>query len=145
MRQLTLRQATQNDLALTYAITADAMRLHVEKAWGSWDCEDQLQKHKRSFTPESHKIILVDGDEAGLVAIETFPSYTRLVKIYLLRAFRGLGIGSELMHQFIVTAHSEHKVLRLQVLKVNKRAQEFYFRHGFQVTYETTESLFLQK
>ena len=101
MHQLILRPATQDDLALAYVITEDAMRLYLEQTLGGWDCIDQLQKHQRSFTPDSHKIILVDGVEAGLVAIEDFPSYIWLVKIYLLASFRGFGIGSKLLRQFI--------------------------------------------
>lgn len=144
MHQLTLRRATLGDLKLTFEITEDAMRHYVKETWGHWDSDEQWLKHERSFTPASHRIILVDGVEAGFVALEEFPTYTWLVKIYLRSSHRNLGIGSELLRQFADQAAAQHKPLRLQVLRVNKRAQQLYFRHGFQVAHETPERLFLQ-
>ena len=111
---------------------------------GRWDADEQLGKHVRNFTPETHQIIVVDGIEAGFVAIEDFPSYTWLVKLYLRRDSRNLGIGSALLRQFMADAAAQHKPLRLQVLRVNTRAQQLYFRHGFKITYETPERLFLE-
>ena len=40
-----------DDLALTYAITEDAMRSYVEETWGNWDGEEQRLKHRNNFTP----------------------------------------------------------------------------------------------
>lgn len=145
MRQLTLRNSTQGDTALIYAITEEAMREYMEETSGAWNSEEQLHQHQRRFDPISHKIIIVDGVEAGCIAIEDFPTYTWLVKIYLLRGFRGLGIGSELISGLLRQAAAEHKALRLQVLRVNKRAQKLYFRHGFQVAHETHDHLFLER
>lgn len=144
MHQLTMRNATLSDLKLTYEITEDAMRQYVEETWGQWDSAEQWLKHERNFTPETHRIILVGGVEAGFVALEDFPTYTWLVKIYLRSSFRNLGLGSELLRQFAGQAAAQHKPLRLQVLRVNKRAQQLYFRHGFQVSHETPERLFLE-
>ena len=141
---LVLRDATEGDVALTYAITEDAMRGYVEKTWGAWDAHEERKKHARSFTPASHKIILADGAVAGCVAIEDFPTYTWLVKIYLLSQFRNFGIGSTLLRQFIGQSAVDQKPLRLQVLRVNRRAQKLYFQHGFKIAHETADRLFLQ-
>ena len=43
MPVLRMRPASQDDLALTYAITEDAMRDYIEETWGNWDEEEQLQ------------------------------------------------------------------------------------------------------
>lgn len=122
MPLLRMRRATEEDLALTYAITEDAMRDYVEETWGNWDAEEQLQKHRANFTPKTYRMILVEDEVAGLVAVEEFPSHVWLVKLYLLARFRGQGIGS-------------------QVLRVNKRAQALYAKHGFKVTEESAERL----
>ena len=62
MPRLRMRAATRNDLALTYAITKDAMRGYVEQTWGNWDEEEQLQKHRANFTPETYRIILIEDE-----------------------------------------------------------------------------------
>jgi hypothetical protein len=78
-----LRDATEDDLHVTYAITEDAMRGYVEETWGSWDPDEQRQKHRANFTPETHKIIVFEGDVAGLVAVEQLPTHVWLVKLYI--------------------------------------------------------------
>ena len=141
MHLLRMRAATQDDLALTYAITEDAMRAYVEETWGNWDEEEQLQKHRTNFTPETYKIILVKNEVAGLVAVEEFPSHVWLVKLYLLETYRGQGIGSQVLQDVQKRATAQGKPVTLRVLRVNKRARELYAKHGFKVTEESAERL----
>ena len=135
------RAATQNDLALTYAITEDAMRGYVEATWGKWDADEQLKKHRTNFTPETYRIILIEDEVAGLIAVEEFPSYVWLVKLYLLAKYRGQGVGSQVLESVQETARAKGKPVTLRVLRVNKRAQALYAKHGFKVTEENAERL----
>ena len=136
-----MRAATPNDLALTYAITKDAMRGYVEQTWGKWDEEEQLKKHRVNFTPETYRIILIEDEVAGLVAVEEFPSHVWLVKLYLLAKYRGQGIGSQVLQGVQESARDQGKPVTLRVLRVNKRAQALYAKHGFKVTEESAERL----
>ena len=141
MPLLRMRPATQDDLALTYAITEDAMRGYVEETWGTWDQDEQLQKHRTNFTPETYRIILVKDEVAGLVAVEDFPSHIWLVKLYLLATYRGQGIGSQVLQGVQKSAAAQGKPVTLRVLRVNKRAQALYAKHGFKVTEESAKRL----
>jgi ribosomal protein S18 acetylase RimI-like enzyme len=141
MPLLRMRPATPDDLGLTYAITEDAMRSYVEETWGTWDKAEQQQKHRTNFTPETYKIILVEEEVAGLVAVEEFPTHVWLVKLYLLEKFRGQGIGSHVLHGVQKGATAQGKPVTLRVLRVNKRAQSLYAKHGFKVTEESAERL----
>ena len=141
MLSLRMRPATEDDLAVTYAITEDAMRGYVEETWGSWNAEEQLQKHRANYTPETYKIILINDEVAGLVAVEDFPSHIWLVKLYLLAKYRGQGIGSQVLCGVQKSAKTQGKPVTLRVLRVNKRAQALYARHGFKVTEESAERL----
>ena len=141
MPLLRMRPATEGDLAVTYAITEDAMRGYVEETWGSWDAEEQLQKHRVNFTPETHRIIVVEDDVAGFVAIEEFPTHVWLVKLYLLARYRGQGVGSQVLQGVLKDAKALGKPVTLRVLRVNKRARALYAKHGFHVTEEGTERL----
>ena len=136
-----MRPATPDDLALAYAITEDAMRGYVEETWGTWDEEEQLQKHRANFTPETYKIILAEDEEAGLIALEEFPSHVWLVKLYLLSTYRGLGIGSHVLRNVQRDAAASGKPVTLRVLRVNTRAQTLYAKHGFKVTEESAERM----
>ena len=141
MPHLRMRPATQDDLALTYAITEDTMRGYVEETWGSWNEDEELQKHRTNFTPETYRIILVKDEVAGLVAVEEFPSHIWLVKLYLLAKYRGQGIGSQVLEGVQESATAQGKPVTLRVLRVNKRAQALYANHGFKITEESAERL----
>ena len=141
MLLLRMRPATLDDLALTYAITKDAMRGYVEQTWGDWDEEEQFLKHRANFTPETYRIILIEDEVTGLVAVEEFPSHVWLVKLYLLAKYRGRGIGSQVLQGVQESAKAQGKPVTLRVLRVNKRAQALYAKHGFKVTEESTERL----
>ena len=138
---LRMRPATPDDLALAYAITEDAMRGYVEETWGTWDDEEQLQKHRANFTPETYRMILIEDEVAGLVAVEEFPSHVWLVKLYVLAKYRGQGIGSQVLQGIQQNASAHGKPVTLRVLRVNKRAQALYAKHGFKVTEENAERL----
>lgn len=143
MQILHLRDATQDDLDLTYAIAEDAMRKYIEEIWGDWNSDEQRRKHLASFTPETHKIILIDDTVAGFVAVETFPTYIWLAKLYLFDEHRGHGIGSKVLVEILEGAGALGKKVTLQVLRINTRAQALYTRHGFKVTEQRNESLFM--
>ena len=136
-----MRPATPEDLAFAYTITEDAMRGYVEETWGNWDEVEQLQKHRANFTPETYRMLLVEDEVAGLVAVEEFPSHVWLVKLYLLKKYRSQGIGSQVLQDVQRNAANLGKPVILRVLRVNKRAQALYAKHGFQVTEENAERL----
>ena len=117
------------------------MRGYVEETWGNWDEEEQLQKHRAKFTPETYRMLLVEGEVAGLVAVEEFPSHVWLVKLYLLKKYRSQGIRSQVLQDVQRSAANLGKPVILRVLRVNKRAQALYAKHGFQVTEENAERL----
>ena len=143
MTGFSLRQATKDDLTLTYSITEDAMRPYVEATWGKWDRDDQIEKHRASYTPETCRIVVQDGRPVGLLAVEQEPEYLWLVKLYLLSAARNRGLGSSLLAQAVLEANAAAKPVRLRVLRVNTAAQRFYVRHGFKVVGEEPERLFM--
>ena len=141
MPHFRMRSATQEDLAVTYSITEEAMRGYVEETWGNWDEEEQLQKHRANFTPETYRMILVDEEVAGLVAVEEFLSHVWLVKLYLSVRYRGQGIGSQVLQDIQKDAAIRGKPVTLRVLRVNTRAQALYAKHGYKVTEESAERL----
>ena len=141
MPLLRMRPATHEDSALAYTITEDAMRSYVEETWGKWDEEEQLQKHRANFTPETYRMLLVEEEVAGLIAVEELPSHVWLVKLYLVKKYRSQGIGSQVLQDVQRNATALGKPVMLRVLRVNKRAQALYEKHGFQVTEENAERL----
>ena len=121
------------------------MRVYVERTFGTWDEDEQAEKHRVNFTPQTYKIILVEEAEAGLVAVEHLADHIWLVKLYLLADFRNCGIGSEVLRHVTRDADEDRKPVRLRVLRVNTQAQALYRRHGFRVIEESPERLFMER
>jgi len=143
LRTYSLRPASFGDLELTYEITRDAMRDYVIQTWGAWNEDEQREKHLQNYTPSTYRIVVRDGADIGLVAVENEPDHLWLVKLYLITSSRRLGIGTSLLHQVINEADQLHKPVRLRVLRVNQDAQRLYLRHGFAVVGEETDRLFM--
>ena len=143
MSTYSLRPANSDDLDLTYEITRDAMREYVIQTWGAWNEDEQHEKHQQNYNPSTCRIVLRGGEEIGLVAVEDEPDHLWLVKLYLRKSFRRLGIGTSLLQQVIHEADLLHKPVRLRVLRVNKDAQRLYLRHGFAVVGEESDRLFM--
>ena len=142
--KIELRQATVTDAQLVYDITAAAMRGYVEQAFGPWIESFQREVIGNSFDPTTHHVIVVDGDDAGIIAAPRHESHIQLEKIYLLPRFQRKGIGSQLLRELQQSATVQDKPVRLRVLAVNKEARQLYERLGFVVTNETPERVFME-
>ena len=60
--------------------------------------------------------------------------------------YRGSGYGSVLLDKAVQTAKENNmKILKLEVLKDNLIAQQFYKKHGFNVVSEGENSIYLEK
>ena len=80
--------------------------------------------------------MLVDGQNAGRLAIDRCPRELRVVDIALLPRQRNGGIGSALLQDILAEAAAARIPVRLCVLKGN-RAQRLYTRLGFVKIAET--------
>lgn len=141
---VSLRAATTDDLAFGYTVTESAMRAYVEQTWGAWDEAGQRALNQRTFTPDTHRIVCVDGQPVGIVAVEHHALHVQLEKLYLLPVARGRGVGSQVLSGVLQAAFAAGRPVKLRVLAVNLAAQRFYRRHGFEVTITTPERLFMR-
>src|SRR5687768_14519854 len=94
MQLFQLRRASDNDLDLTYQITKEAMCEYVVQTWGDWDEGKQLEMHREHFNPSTHRIIVSEGADVGLLATEEEGSHLWLVKLYLRRSSQRGGLVS---------------------------------------------------
>jgi len=141
---IALRPATTADLAFGYAVTESAMRGYVEQTWGVWNPAQQHALNLRTFAPDTHQIVWLDDRPVGLLAVELHARHVQVEKLYLLPHARDQGVGSQVLEGVLRSAFASGKPVKLRVLAVNRAAQRFYRRHGFEVTATTPERLFMQ-
>jgi len=86
----------------------------------------QTLHYREHYPTASFDVILVDGEPAGRLYVDRWPSETRIMEIALLPEFRGGGVGSGL----IQAIQAEGREVTIHVERFN-RAQELYRRLGF--------------
>ena len=141
-RKICLRPATVNDNDLLLHVYAGTRKDEMA-SWG-WSAAQQssfirmqYDARKRGYAttyPSAENSIISIGDvPAGSLIIFRGPGEIRLVDIALLPAFRGRGLGGEVIRMLISEAAAAGSALRLSVLRSN-RATHLYERLGFIAT-----------
>jgi ribosomal protein S18 acetylase RimI-like enzyme len=130
-----LRPATESDLDPMMRIGHEGIRPYVEQLWG-WDQIDQERRFRESFDLASISIVRVEDRDVGYLKLEHHDDHVFLAGIYLDRACRSSGIGSELIVDLLKSCRDLRKPLRLRVLRPNP-AQRLYRRLGFRAVEET--------
>lgn len=110
---------------------------HVVATWGSWDEEDQRRRFKSRFASGNDRIIMVDGERVGAIAIDESPTELFLANVEIVPPWRGKGLGTAILRSLIARARARRLPVTLQVLKANQRAVALYEREGFQHVGET--------
>lgn len=142
--QVSLRTVNSDDFDFGFEVTELAMRGYIEQTWGLWDAALHRRHHAATFNADTHQVILVDGERAGILAVEQHPAHVQLEKLYLVPGVRNRGVGSQVLRSVLEPAIAGGRPLRLRVLAVNTSAQRFYARHGFLVVATTPERLFME-
>jgi ribosomal protein S18 acetylase RimI-like enzyme len=87
----------------------------------------QAAHYREHYTTCSFDVILVDGEPAGRLYVDRWPKETRIVDIALLPAWRGRGVGRELIEAIL----AEGREVSIHVERFNP-AQRLYVRLGFE-------------
>ncbi len=137
MPPFTLRPATDADYDWLWNVKRETMRPYVEQTWGTWDDRAQERFFRQHFTPASIDVILVDGTRAGLLNVEREPDALFLANIQIHADFQNQGLGAAVVRTVLDSGAALDLPVRLQVLKANVRARDFYLRLGFVLSGET--------
>jgi [ribosomal protein S18]-alanine N-acetyltransferase len=130
-----LRKATENDLGLTYKIKKNALQEYLEMLWG-WNDISQREFHQEEYKKEYFQVIELQNEAIGYLETIPFDDHIFLANLMILKQFQGQGIGKIIMEDLI----RNHPKIRLEVLKVNERAVEFYQGFGFEIVEDLEDS-----
>jgi ribosomal protein S18 acetylase RimI-like enzyme len=125
-----IRKATPDDIKASYDIRKNALSEYVKQTWG-WDEDWQWKYHLEDFNPEILYMIEIDGVPVATLEEISEEDAILVTGIYIIDKYQSMGIGKELMKNVVADALKENKNVKLQVLKVNNRAKEFYIKAGF--------------
>jgi [ribosomal protein S18]-alanine N-acetyltransferase len=130
-----IRKATENDLALAYKIKKNALQEYLEMLWG-WNDISQREFHQEEYKKDHFQVIELQNEAIGYLETIPFDDHIFLANLMILKQFQGQGIGKIIMEDLI----RNHPKIRLEVLKVNHRAVQFYQDLGFRIYEELDDS-----
>ena len=121
-----------------YASTREEELAQVE-----WDAATKRAFIEQQFTAQdvayrgnypgaTLDVIEVDGERAGRLYVHRGSSDIRIMDIALVPAFRGRGIGTELLRDLIAEGDASGRKLSIHV-EVNNPARSLYERLGFRL------------
>jgi len=144
MVNLKLRRATAEDREFAFQTKKAGFREYAERVWG-WDKTEQRRLHDRRFPEQKFQVIEWSGIDVGVLATVRDTECIKINQLFIQPEYQGRGIGGECMRLVLEEADRLGLPVRLQVLKVNPRAQAFYRRLGFVCTGETDTHVQLER
>jgi ribosomal protein S18 acetylase RimI-like enzyme len=142
MGEVELRAATQEDAGFLYNLLKTTMQQYVAQTWG-WDERWQQEHFRESFEPSKERVVVLGGQDIGVISVEQKEDEVFLSKIYILPEYQGQGIGTHLIRSILDQAFESGLPVALRVLRVNP-AKRLYERLGF-VDVGETETHYLMK
>ena len=127
-----IRNASQDDYEAVYKIKKDALQSYVEKTWG-WNEEFQRNYHEKHFEPINLKIIEVKNEPIGSLKFIKEKDHIFLSELFIIQKYQSKKIGSRIINGYIKNAIVHRKTVKLQVLRINKRAVNLYKKLGFEI------------
>ena len=136
--------AGPDDLEALVAIRIAAMRESLERV-GRFDPVRARQRLVDSFRQEQTRLILVQGELAGCVALGPGPDGDLwLEHFYLAPEFQGHGLGGAVLARLLAESDEANAAIRLSVL-IESAANTFYPRFGFVETHREEVDIFYRR
>jgi len=138
-----LRRVDSVDRDFLYRLKAACLKEYVAAIWG-WDEADQRRRFMANIDPAASQIVVAFGRDVGQLAVEVRPQEMFLSGIYLLPAYQGQGLGSQILSDILSGAGQRRLPVSLQVL-VGNPARNLYGRSGFKVTGRTDTHILMRR
>lgn len=141
----TLRPSRVDDAEWIAELRAIVLRDDLERL-GRFDPVRVRERFRRSFDPALTRVIVVDGRDAGSIAVRAADDGTWIEHFYLDAALQGRGIGSGILTRVLdeQSLAGARGPLRLNVLQ-GSPAQRLYERHGFELESEDEIDIFMHR
>lgn len=124
-------------------LRAVVMRPDLERL-GRYDPVRVRQRFLDAFAPENTRVIVVDGEDVGLIAVRVELDTIWIEHFYLAPDSQGHGVGSAVLSDILAQSPaSDQRRFCLNVLQ-GSQARRLYERHGFLLESEDAVDVFLK-
>jgi len=141
--KLSNRLARDSDFEFLFELKKAAEFELIKSVFG-WDEEFQRNMHENEWNEAQPRIVEISGEAVGSYLLQDIGDHFYFCRFFLLPAFHGKGIGSQILNQCLELADSEQKLVKLCYLK-GSRVGSLYQRFGFQITAEDTQFVHMER
>ena len=134
---ISLKEATSNDIEFLFDLHKKGLRDCVERQFGMWNEEWQRSSFMGKINPDKRKLIMYRGERIGALGVSCGNYEIYLEYIVILPEYQRQGIGTYLIKQITSKADEQGKPVKLGVLKFNNDAYRLYSSLGFRTLDET--------
>nr|WP_114764385.1 GNAT family N-acetyltransferase [Vibrio rhodolitus] len=138
-----IREALESDFEFLFELKKAAEKGPIEQVFG-WDENVQWQMHQEEWDEAKPSIITHNGQAIGSYLVQQNSDDIYFGRFFILPQYQGQGIGSAIMREIITLSQRMRLPIRLLYLQGN-RVGELYCRHGFEVTSETEQFVYMQR
>lgn len=135
-----LREASARDAPWIAELRAVVLRPDLERL-SRFDPVRVRQRFLAAFEPALTRVVLVDGREAGSIAVRADENSLWIEHFYLMPELQGRGVGSAVLKSQLASV-TGGRPFRLNVLR-GSRARALYERHGFVAEREDAIDVFM--
>ncbi|KMQ52215.1 acetyltransferase, GNAT family [Chitinispirillum alkaliphilum] len=126
-----LRDASKEDYDFLYNLLKSTMKQYYIEAFKKWDETLEKQYFDESFSKDVYKIIIWADYNVGCISITETDQSLFINEFQILPEFQNRGIGKIILKSIIEESNRLLIPIKLEVLKVNKKARAFYSNFGF--------------
>jgi ribosomal protein S18 acetylase RimI-like enzyme len=144
LENIELIPITNEDYQFGYDIKKITLGEHIEKTWGKWNEEEQINYYKKEFSIDNCFLISWNKIKIGWLKIIENDEKIEINLILILPEYQGKGIGGKIINDIIKIGREKNKYINLQVLKCNENAKKLYEKMGFEI-YEENKTHYLLK
>jgi GNAT superfamily N-acetyltransferase len=135
--------ACEDDFERLLALRLLVMREHLERL-DRYDPVRARRRFRDNFVAEHMRLILVDDDLAGCVALSPDETGLEILNFYIAPPHQSRGLGGAVVSAILEEADDAARRLHLQVLKLSP-AIRFYQRHGFSSIHEDDWDIYMAR
>jgi ribosomal protein S18 acetylase RimI-like enzyme len=130
-------EATKDDVKYLIDLRIQTMSEHLKNSFVNQTPEQMKERVLYRF--DCAKIILINGEKAGLLKVVKNLNEWELSQIQIINKFQRKGLGEQIIRKIIHEAKQEKAFISLHVLKSNP-AKRLYERLGFNTINENAHS-----
>ena len=137
------RLAQNSDFEFLFELKKEAEFELIKSVFG-WDEKFQRGMHENECNQARPKVVEISGKAVGSYLLEDKGDHFYFCRFFLLPAFHGKGIGSQILNQCLVFTDKQQKPVKLCYLQ-GSRVGRLYRRFGFEVVAEDAQFVYMER